>query len=317
MGSNPGQETVAAIERTIPTGQRQRERGAWSAAVVLTILLHAVVLTGLWVLRPFSPDLVQAKTPEPLQLVFADAAKPSDQPTFFTEQPQDMADAKPDKADFLSNIDSRARDAAAGTGNLPRLDGSVDDPQVAMVPGEAEPRAAAPAPAPDSRERPDVPTKDGVSLEPRPREPQPMFPLSDPKSLLVRPGNSDIAQEAMNTPDGGTPLDGGITLNTVAWDYAPWLQRFRRDFLRDWRAPYAYYMGLIHGWHVLELEIAPSGRLLRMDLLDQNGSDTLVQTSEHTFKALAPYQPLPDSFPEKSLILRIKLVYPQVPQRTR
>lgn len=312
---------MAPIETTILGRQRRSERGAWSAAVVLTILLHAAVVAGVWVIRPFTPNPVQAQPPEPIQLVFVDAADAPDEPSFFTELPEDRADTPPEKADFLSNIDSRARDAAAGEGALPRLEGASDAPHVALIPGEPSPRAPAPPPRP--REAPDpsvdAPGPESVTLEPRERGDRPPDDeRPDPKVLLVRPdGNSDIPQEAMNNPYGGTPLDGGITLNTVAWDYAPWIQKFRRDFLRDWRAPYAYHMGLIHGWHVLELEIAPDGELLRLDLKEQDGSDALVQTSDLTFRALAPYHPLPDSFPEKSLILLIKLVYPKVPQRTR
>jgi hypothetical protein len=321
---------VAAIEYTILGRQRHEERGAWSAAIALTVILHALVVAGIAIFRPFTPDPVQARSQEPIPLVFVESPKAQEEPAFFSELPEEMADTAPEKPDFLSNIDSRARDASpGGEGSLPRLEGASDAPHVALVPGETSPanpkapeegsdEATEPAPDAAALETPAESPGAEAALVPRKEERAENARPFDPSLLLARPrGNSDIAQEAMNNPDGGTPLDGGITLNTVAWDYAPWIQRFRRDFLRDWRAPYAYYMGLISGWHVLELEVAPGGELLRLELRNQEGSDALVQTSELTFKALAPYHPLPEDFPEESLVLRIKLVYPKVPQRTR
>jgi hypothetical protein len=309
---------VEPIE-TIFTARRQGERGAWSAAVVLTLLLHALVLGGIWVLRPFSPDLVQAQPPPPIELVFADAPKPRDEPSEFTELPEDRADTPPEKADFLSNVDSRARDESPATGEsrLPRLEGASDAPHVALVPGETAQEPS--APSPETQEPPDPAEFAAGSLSrtrpaPRPRE---VPPSPDPRLLLMRPGNSDIFQESLLNPEGETPLYGGISLNTMAWDYAPWLQKFVRDFLRDWRAPYAYHMGLIDGWHVLELEIDPGGRLLRLDVREKEGSDALVQNSKLTLRALAPYQPLPESFPDKSLILRFKLTYSKATRPTR
>ena len=47
-----------------------------------------------------------------------------------------------------------------------------------------------------------------------------------------------------------------------------------------------------------QLEIDPGGRLLRLDVREKEGSDVLVQNSELTLRALAPYQPLPESFPD-------------------
>jgi hypothetical protein len=125
----------------------------------------------------------------------------------------------------------------------------------------------------------------------------------------------DFFQDEMNRPESNTALSGIVSINTTAWDYAPWLQQFRRDFLRSWAAPVAYYMGIVDGWTLVEMEMAPSGELVRLDQIDQKGHASLHQCSVDVLKALAPYRPLPGSFPEESLILRIKLVYPPTRQR--
>ena len=296
----------------IPGTRRESTTRIWSAALALTLLMHVVVIGSLWILRPFSPKPVEARPSDPIELIFEPAVNAENEdPSFFSELPEELADVAPEDPDFLSNIDSQARDEVAGDteNSLPRLDGSSEAPHVALIPGD-------PVPAQPSTKEQTSPQQEqdleALGSETTPyQEPQP--PVTDSKLLLSRPrGTDDILQDAMNNPEGGTPLTGGVTLNTVAWEYAPWLQKFRRDFLRDWRAPYAYRMGVIHGSHVLELEILPSGELARLEVKVQEGSADLVTTSTFTFETMAPFQPLPEGFPEESLILNIKLVYEQV-----
>jgi outer membrane biosynthesis protein TonB len=124
-------------------------------------------------------------------------------------------------------------------------------------------------------------------------------------------GASDRYQDSMSNPLGNALSSGGISLNTIAWDYAPWLQRFIRDVEERWRAPYAYYLGVISGWTLVEIEVAPSGELLRIEALDEQGHASLKNASLAALRAAAPYRPLPSDFPEDSLILRIKLIYPE------
>ena len=288
---------------------REPRPSVWMSALLLTVALHLLVILAVRITNPFAGHPLVPAGPDPIRMVFA-RPPAAETPSTFTELPPDRADERPDHPDFLSNVDSRARDDSPvrGESALPRMNGASDAPHVALVPGQTAQNPAAPSPeTPEQPDRPDL-AAEGLSRTPSPPRPQ-LPPALDPRLLLMRPGNSDITQEALLNPEGETPLYGGISLNTMAWDYAPWLQRFVRDFLRDWRAPYAYHMGLIDGWHVLELEIDPSGRLIRLDVGKKEGSDVLVQNSELTLRALAPYQPLPDPFPEKSLILRFKLTY--------
>jgi hypothetical protein len=294
---------------------------------------------------------VEPAAPEPIEFVFAPGPDP-DRPRRFTELPPDRADRPPDHADLLSNVTSRARDSHAGAsdGDLPRLTGDAEVPQLQMQPaaGRAD---APPADRPDSKASPDAPAAEPPSVKPVPAarpdpadspvirktgEGAPPEAAFDPARAGKRPdptpasraeadrlkllspiANLDYLQEAMQNPDGGALAAGGISLNTMAWAYAPWLERFARNLYRQWTAPYAYYIGMIHGSQVLQLQIARDGSLTRMDVLDVEGDSVLVDTSELTFRALAPFEPLPSDFPEKDLILRIKLVYPQLVRAPR
>jgi hypothetical protein len=99
----------------------------------------------------------------------------------------------------------------------------------------------------------------------------------------------------------------------MAWDFAPWLMRFRRDLMDRWVAPPAYVYGILKegGWATIVIEVSPSGHLLRLDLLEEQGHPVLTQTSVEALRATAPFQPLPDHFPEPTLILRIRMIYPR------
>ena len=121
-------------------------------------------------------------------------------------------------------------------------------------------------------------------------------------------------QAEMNNPEGNASLTGDVSLNTTEWDFAPWLQRFGRRLMQTWYAPTAYYMGILKegGWAVVEVEIAPSGQLLRLDLLEEQGHPSLILAATSAVHGLAPMERLPAGFPEKTLILRIRMVYPKI-----
>jgi hypothetical protein len=59
------------------------------------------------------------------------------------------------------------------------------------------------------------------------------------------------------------------------------------------------------------LEIATNGDLLRMDVVNEEGHESLKNSSVGALHGAMPYQPLPDHFPKDSLILRIKMIYPE------
>ena len=136
---------------------RDSGRGVWLLAFLLTLLLHAVGIGALVMTRPFQAEVVQAKEPEPIQMVFQKPPDPkpkgeeeTSQPQTFSELPEDRVDVAPEKAELLSNIDSRARDRTEGgqRGDLPQLQGESEAPHVAMREADAgapEPASSTPA----------------------------------------------------------------------------------------------------------------------------------------------------------------------------
>jgi outer membrane biosynthesis protein TonB len=299
--------------------------------MTLALLVHVGAVAAGRLLRPFDPSAVPPLPPEPIQVVFATPVQPSaSEPNFFSELPPDRADEAPERADFLSNVDSRARDDAPGGADegLPAMDGESESPHVEMnqsaeglpepaeVPDEPADGVTEPESEPADIEIPPAQTPSSTFLSRQSRarvsDPARQFrrEMFGEKAERPEAGEQDFSQKAMSNQDGNVSLSGDISLNTVAWDYAPWLQRFRRDLQKRWYAPYGYYLGAIHGWTIVELEIAPNGDLLRMDVLEEEGHESLKNSSVGALRGAMPYQPLPSHFPKDSLILRIKMIYP-------
>ena len=287
----------------------------WGIAAVATLLLHLGTVLGVRALDPVRPADRPPPEPDVVELIFAEP--PRQEPRFFSELPEDRADRAPERADALSNVDSRARDEVPGGEDaLPRLDGASEAPQIRMDRGE--PEAASPEsppspftpedPVPEDRE-PEEESAEAASVEPS--RPRPSIPEEQTDPRLRPPGTSDIFQDSMSNPESNAELSGIVSINTTAWEYAPWLKAFRRAVGDRWKPPIAYHMGLISGWVLVEVAISPSGELTVLRTLDRDvDHPSLEEVVEYALRAAAPYRPLPDHFPEDQLVLQIKFVYP-------
>jgi hypothetical protein len=300
---------------------RSRAR-IWALALGATLGLHVIVVLGVRALSVLDPGEITPAPPDVVELTFV----PQPAPKAFTELPEDRADEPPERPEALSNVDSRARDRIeGGADDSPQLQGRSDAPQIQMNKGGAPAAPPAPeplepveeTPAPAEAEDAGDPSRvvpatesllaailrDRVRAQPSPSEPTP-------------PGDSDIYQEETNRPSRNAGLSGGITLSTTAWEHAPWVMDFQRRVESRWTPPVAYFMGLVHGWTLIEVEVEPSGVIRRLDVIDGTATgDTSV-----THKALetaaifalegsAPYKPLPDHFPDETLVLQIRFNY--------
>ena len=298
------------------------DRRQWVIAWGLTVALHALVVILVQSGRHWTATPRPAPQPEPLHLTFVGAPPAAKieprSPSTFTELPSNRADLAPKHADFLSNVTSRARDNVPG-GNqaLPRMNGDIDAPSVAMQPGKVAP-APTNTPTPQDAQQPTaaeqklasdaagsarvVPSRPMVLRDPGPSNPPAM------------PGSSDIHQGEMDNPNGNAELTGETSLSTTAWEYAPWMQRFGRRLMANWIAPAAYYMGILRegGWTTVEMEIARSGQVLRMDILEQQGHPSLTTAAVGALHTISPMEALPADFPDKTLILRVRLIYPKI-----
>jgi hypothetical protein len=171
------------------------------------------------------------------------------------------------------------------------------------------------APTPPSEEELQAPEPSGREAGPEPTPEE--LPL---RRQLARPesetqpaprGLSDILQEAMSAPDRNAALPGEISLSTTAWEYAPWVQAFRRAVEERWHAPIAYQLGMISGWTRVVLVIERSGELRSLEVVGQEVDHrSLTDAVVYALEEAAPYRPLPAHFPDETLELTIRFVYP-------
>ncbi|MCP4572347.1 MAG: hypothetical protein GY838_08335 [bacterium] len=120
----------------------------------------------------------------------------------------------------------------------------------------------------------------------------------------------DFDQSARGDVGLGTVNVGEFTLNTVAWDWAPWMNRFANELHRHWNAPHAYRIGIISGMTKLRMIVQKDGTLSSLAILDTDGHESLHTASQAALKAFAPYAPLPPHFPEENLVITLSLHYP-------
>lgn len=314
------------------------KRDSWLIAWALTLLLHAGAILYFRSLPP-PRRVVTVQRPQPIRFVFA-GYKPetrrTEEPHQFSELPPERADAAPKKADFLSNVTSRARDpVGGGESALPRMQGEGDVPLVGLDPGGGP---SSPPTAPVSGSRPgEAASTPAVASTQRSADPAQPHPGAGAPAASANPadrgagsssseiiranpgaaGNSDLYQPEMANPAGSAALLGDVSLNTTAWDYAPWLQRFERQLLHRWFAPPAYALGMLKegGWALFDVEITRSGKMVRLDMLEAQGHPSLSQAARFALDSMAPIEPLPANFPEPTLILRIRMIYPKIPRR--
>jgi len=94
---------------------------------------------------------------------------------------------------------------------------------------------------------------------------------------------------------------GGISFNTYAWDFAPYLLELKRRIERNIFPPPAFtYLGF-GGRNVIRFRISLGGRLENFQVLGYEGEKALVGTSKKAVEMSAPFRPLPEDFPEKYL----------------
>jgi hypothetical protein len=269
-------------------------RRRWLFAAIGAVLVHAIALLGARFELPGEAAAVEPMPP--LQLVFTRPAESA--LSQYVEQPESGESVEPTAPESLSNVDALAADPEAGAGETqPRQSGDAEQPSVAMQAGP-------------SGERPTLrSTGDAVGELVRAQ------PDASPQSEAQRAPIAGSGEQMFEQPDAermgsGVELFGDVRLSTVAWEFAPWLQRFRAALLRNWQAPYAFHLGLIHGQQRIRVEVGRDGALLALTLLSNEGHESLQSASLAAFRAAAPYAPLPDHFPDERLVMHWTLIYP-------
>ena len=317
------------------SGRTDSDRRAWVVPWILAVALHAAAICSLWRFGALAASPIHPPGPEVIHVVLTPEATPSPEPRAFTELPSDRADSPPAKADFLSNVTSRARDRVpGGNTDLPHAQGEADAAMVRLERKESpsQPASATSASRASEPARPRTEAAEPVGMRKldSPAEAQAESSLADRRpparvrpaadaTIRVNPGSlgsADFPQPQMDS-DGNAGLTGDVSLNTIAWDYAPWMERFSRKLMDRWVAPLAYSYGVLKegGWCVIDVEISKSGEILNLATEESHEHPALTQAAESAVRATAPMEHLPADFPEPTLKLRLRMIYPRIRPR--
>jgi len=281
-------------------------------ALAISLLVHAALVAPLWERwSPLAADSGAAVAPPPEPIAFR------------LVDPQEGPDAKPETpTPNVSDADRRAAQPDAPA-DLPRGEAfRAGQAPVPTTPRPAGARPAAAAAAPRQATRPDErPREEARELPPDesgttsgqataavPAEAgrtDPRLALG-PTAIGARPQAAIPAGAGLPAPEVDQRLTraeagSAFTLNTTAWDYAPYMQRLKARIERHISPPAAFYYGTAAWISRVRFRIAPDGRLLEVRLLDHRGVENLQYVALDAIQGAADYEPLPPGFPEPML----------------
>lgn len=103
---------------------------------------------------------------------------------------------------------------------------------------------------------------------------------------------------------------GGISINTTAWDFAPYLLDLKYRIKQHWVPPLAFTaLGAIHGYTWVRFRISPDGNVEALAVVEEEGHESLHRASVNAIKGAVPFRPLPEDFPEPYLEVTFGFYY--------
>jgi hypothetical protein len=284
----------------------EQENRILKITILLSIVVHFLFL---FLLKSeffkIDPKQVLEKSPEPVTFFF-----PENRPRQIVEN-INANNQTPENSDLLSDYNSQARnpDLLDNTANQPFSDGSLpfenlSNPQLPLI-------SRAQAVKKFSR--------DALSNDPTHLSRENFFQPKDIEEMTDQnPGNENFSPDRYAQKKFSADQMGDLSLSTYAWEWAPYVNALRRKLYQVWYAPVAYYrLGLIFGHTVIQFSISRDGNLIEYKVLEQNGHESLEQSSVNAIVALFPFKSLPRNFPEDHLTITARLIYPNLREVNR
>lgn len=255
-------------------------------AVVVSLVLHSVLfIPGLKdIFKPLDIELKDEPVAVPLEFTLV---SPPDNPT-----PTDKV------SKYLSSVSSAASDVV-------KTDKTTDEPH-----GEGV------VPIPDTPGQKGGSEGGGSSaLPPLPEETTDLgdafqrSKFSDQSSPNREPSLPEENPDFRNEGSARASI-GGISLNTTAWDFAPYLLDLKHRIKQHWIPPLAFTaLGAIHGYTWVRFRIYPDGHMEDLAVVEQEGHDSLHRASANAVRGAAPFRQLPKDFPEPYLEITFGFYY--------
>ncbi len=306
---------------SVPESTFEDERSN-SKLLYLTILISLLFHLLIFLIIAF-PWMTVFPT---LQLFQADA--PEIQPEIEKRMEFELVDT-PDDADqtdtpketeFVSDKNAKARDEHSQN-DLPEgdafADGQFDGNEYQK--GDALKTVQVPPPRPASPEIVKKQEKQAVesesSIEARPPKERPSSSMEeDPRKqnfLNLFDQAADRRPVKKNAPlrkqtESSARNIGGFTLNTYAWDWAPYLLEMKNRIDQNLFPPAAFTrLGIISGDSIIRFRVFPDGHVEHISVLTTSGHQSLMETSMNAIKGSDPFRALPSDFPRDKEYLEV------------
>jgi len=286
-----------------------RQNRIYFIAILLSVLLHVFFLFLVnfdFLLIDWSTD----KNPreEEVTIIF-----PENKPKTIVENINENNE-RPDKTDLLSDRNSRASNPSMlkNIGNQPMSNGNTPIENLT-------------SPEPLEDYSPLFSTKkfsrDALTVDKSASARENLFTERNDK-VLSQKTKSQQFDETTNTilrqQKFSADQLGGLTLSTYSWEWAPYINAMKRKLQQVWYAPAAYsQLGLISGQTTIQYVISREGNLIKYDVLEHQGHESLLKSSVNAIESLFPFKQLPANFPDETLTIRATLIYPDLRERMR
>ena len=290
-----------------------KDKRLYVIAFVLSAILHILFLIFFkfdLLLFDMAEDV--ERIPDEVTVIFPEN-KPAEIPRQIVENINENEEI-PTESDLLSDRNSRAANPEISdlTANQPRSEGNVPIPNLTNPNLTTNPSQFLPSKrfSKDALRKSDYANRDEKFFKSKQED--------ITKSMKSASVNQQTTNNIYNQKKFSADLLGNITLSTYAWEWAPYINALKRKLHSVWFAPVAYYrLGLIHGYTDIRFTISRDGKILDYEVLAHNGHESLEQSSVSAINSVFPFKSLPASFPEPTLIITARLIYPNLREGIR
>lgn len=291
---------------------RSTERKVFIVAIVVSLLFHIILLVFIKfdLFRIFETPVKAVNDIEPVTFLF-----PENKPRKVVENMNENQ-LVPDDANLLSESNSQARSNILldDQRNLPYSEGNTELENLAesnpIMENEQEFRPNYRQNESFNRDALLENKESGAAM----RSSRKILESGPAESSARRKNDTD---NMLRQIDFSSNMLGDISLSTYAWEWAPYMNAFKRKLYQKWRVPAGYYLFGIKGKTVINFTIDRKGNLVKSEIVSHEGHESLQISSELVIKNCFPFLPLPVSFPDDSLDLQFNLIYPGVEKRNR
>lgn len=281
-----------------------KEQKTLLISIIISVLLH---IGFIWLIDfkdwlSGSDNSREESVPQELTFIFPEN-KPDNQPREVVQNINENEQI-PEQSNLLSDRNSQARNPVKTdqTGDSPFSKGNTP---FSNLSGPTSQRSAAFQQKKFSREA----LKGDTYKQPRSEKQE----SQDGARQSVQSQESYGSNQVMNQEKFSVEELGAISLSTYRWNWAPYINSMKNKLQHVWVTPPAYNrLGLVHGYTIINFTISREGELLKMKVLHHEGHQSLEFSSSEAIKALFPFLPLPEDFPEETLTIIAKLYYPDL-----